>query len=56
MTNISVAPLTVADYADENGIVTTFGLFDAIEDWRENLIETQLLLDVIAAWRSDKPV
>ena len=55
-TNITVAPLTVADYADENGIVTTFGLFDAIEDWREDLIETQLLLDVIDAWRSDKPV
>jgi PKD repeat protein len=55
-TNITVAPLTVADYADENGIVTTFGLFDAIEDWRQDLIETRLLLDVIDAWRSDQPV
>jgi hypothetical protein len=55
-TDITVAPLTVADYADENGIVTTLGLFDAIEDWREDLIETRLLFDVIDAWRSDGPV
>jgi hypothetical protein len=55
-TNITVAPLTVADYADENGIVTTLGLFDAIEDWREDLIETRLFFDVIDAWRSDGPV
>jgi hypothetical protein len=55
-TNITVALLTVADYADENRIVTTFGLFDAVEDWREDLIETRLLLDVIDAWRSDQPV
>ncbi len=55
-TDITVAPLTVADYADENGIVTTLGLFDAIEDWREDLIETRLFFDVIDAWRSDGPV
>jgi hypothetical protein len=54
--NVAVAPLTVADYADENGIVTTFGLFDAVDDWRQELIETRLLLDVIDAWRNDTQV
>jgi len=53
---VRVDPLTVADYTNENGIVTTFGLFDAVDDWRQNLIETPLLLDVVAAWRSDQPV
>jgi len=55
-TEITVDPLTVADYANENGNVTTFGLFDAVDDWRQDLIETRLLFDVINAWRSDDPV
>ncbi len=49
---VTVNPLTVAEYANESGIVTTFGLFDAVEDWRQNRIEAQLLFDVITAWPS----
>jgi surface protein len=51
---VTVNPLTVAEYANESGIVTTFGLFDAVEDWRQNRIEAQLLFDVITAWRTEK--
>lgn len=43
-------------YANEDGIIDTPGLLDAIADWRSDVIETTLLLDVIDAWRSGEPV
>lgn len=46
----------VGAYADEDGIVGTDGLRDAIEEWREGDIETDLLRDVIEAWRSGEEV
>jgi hypothetical protein len=36
--------------------VTTTDLFDAIDDWRNDRIDTAWLLDVIDFWRSDVPV
>ena len=47
---------SVSDYADEDGIVQTSGLLDAIGDWRDGKIDTSLLLDVIGAWRQGTPV
>lgn len=44
-------------YTDpETRVVTTLGLFDAIEDFRNDRIPTLLLFDVIDAWRSEQPV
>lgn len=40
----------------ETRVVTTFGLFDAIEDFRNDEIPTLFLFDVIDAWRSEQPV
>lgn len=47
---------SVADYTDDDGIVDTNGLRDAIDDWRSEEIDTDLLRDVIDAWRSGDPV
>jgi len=52
-----VASVTVPDdrvdaYRDGDGIVTTDGLRTAISDWRVDGIDTDLLRDVIAAWRA----
>jgi len=46
----------VCAYTDEDGVVDTNGLLDAIDDWRSDDIDTGLLLDVIDGWRSDDPV
>ena len=46
----------LATYADEDGVVETDGLLDAISDWRGDDIDTDLLLDVINAWRSGEDV
>ena len=43
---------SVTDYANDEGIVDTDGLRDAIDDWRAGDIDTGLLRDVIDAWRS----
>ena len=42
---------TLEDYTDEEGSTNTGNLRDAIDDWRDNQIETDLLRDVIDAWR-----
>ena len=47
---------SVVTYADEDGVVETDGLLDAISDWRGDDIDTDLLLDVINAWRSGEDV
>ncbi|WP_255192313.1 S8 family serine peptidase [Natronobeatus ordinarius] len=57
----AVAPFTIteselAQYADEDGIIATDGLRNAIDDWRDGEIETDLLRDVIDAWRSGENV
>jgi len=43
-------------YANEDDIVDENGLRAAIADWREDDISTDLLRDVIAAWRSSDQV
>jgi len=42
----------LARYANEEGLLDTDGLRDAIGDWREGEIDTDLLRDAIGAWRS----
>ena len=39
-------------YADEDGIVRSGGVTDAIADWQSGVITTSLLLEVIDAWNS----
>jgi len=46
----------IDDYANENDVVDTEGLRDAIDDWRAGDIDTELLREVIDAWRSGEPV
>lgn len=43
---------TVADYSNEDGVVTTTGLSEEIDDWRDDEIDIELLGDVIDYWRS----
>lgn len=47
---------SVEEYADDDGVVQTTGLLDAIADWQAGEIETLLLLDVIDAWQSGEQV
>lgn len=47
---------SVADYTDENGIVRTAGLSRAVADWQDSLIDTDLLIAVLDAWRSGTPI
>jgi len=47
---------SVKDYTDENDVVQTTGLREAIEDWRSSEIDTGLLRDVIDFWRSGEQV
>jgi hypothetical protein len=44
------------DYANENGIIDSSGLRDAVADWRADDIDTVLLREVVTAWRSGDPV
>ena len=46
----------LVDYANEDGVVDTTGLRDAVDDWQANVIGTDLLQDVIEAWSSGDPV
>ena len=43
-------------YADDDGIVRSDGVTDAIADWESGVITTSLLLEVINAWNSGDPV
>jgi len=47
---------SLADYANEDGIVDTDGLREAIDDWRAGGIDTDLLREVIGFWRTGQPV
>jgi hypothetical protein len=55
-TTVRVAEPTVGDYTNESGVVDQLGLIEAIADWRVDIVDTLLLLDVIDAWRSGDPV
>lgn len=54
--NVTVDPLTIANYANDDNIIEVSGLLNAIDDFRGESIETALLLDVIDAFRSGEPV
>jgi hypothetical protein len=57
LTVVGTATPSVADYTNAGGIVETPGLLDAIDDWRDtDEVGTDLLLEVIGAWRSQEPV
>ncbi len=49
-------PAGLARYTDEDGVVRTEGLREAISDWRAGEIDTDLLREAIGAWRSGEPV
>ncbi len=42
----------LATYANESGIINNSGLLTAVDDWRDDRINTFLLFDVVDAWRS----
>jgi len=46
----------LAEYANDDGIVDTDGLREAIDDWRADEIDTDLLRAAIDAWRTEEPV
>lgn len=46
----------VSTYADEDGIVRTDGLRNAIDDWRSGAVDTDLLRDTIDAWRTGETI
>ena len=47
---------TVEYYADNDGVVRSDGISEAINDWENGVIDMSLLLDVIGAWRSGEVV
>ena len=47
---------SVADYANEEGIIDTDGLREAASDWRTGEIDTELLREVVDYWRTGDPV
>ncbi|PGF14333.1 hypothetical protein CP556_21480 [Natrinema sp. CBA1119] len=47
---------SVADYANENGVVNMDGLRSAIDDWRTDDTSINLLRNVIDHWRTGEPV
>ncbi|PGF14340.1 hypothetical protein CP556_21780 [Natrinema sp. CBA1119] len=46
----------LAEYANDEGIVETGGLRDAISDWRRDNAQTDLLQKIIDAWRTEEPI
>jgi hypothetical protein len=46
----------VGTYANEDGIVRTSGVFAALNDWRDDTVDSDLVLDVVDAWRSENSV
>ncbi len=47
---------SVADYANEDGIVDASGLNQAFIDWQAGEIDASLLADVFSAWQDGEPV
>lgn len=45
-----------SEYANEDGVVDTQGVREATADWREDEIDTEMLREVIDAWRSGDPI
>ena len=48
-------PAELTTYTNEEDVVDTEGLLEAVEDWRQGSIETSLLLDAIGYWRTGDP-
>ena len=47
---------TLFDYTNNNDVVDTANLREAINEWQNDEAETKLLRDVIDAWRSGDPI
>jgi hypothetical protein len=47
---------TVAEYADEDGVVRAAGLQNAFSDWAAEEIAASVLQSVFSAWQSGEPV
>lgn len=47
---------SVEPYVNDEGVVETDGLIDAIEDWADGAIDTELVAEIIDYWQSDTPV
>ncbi len=48
--------LTVESYANDDGVVDTDGLREAVDDWRVDRIDTDLLHDVVDVWETGEQV
>lgn len=46
----------VAEYANEEGVIDTPGVLEAIADWRAGELDTDQLDEAVAYWRSREPV
>ena len=46
----------VTDYTNDNDVVDTDSLREAVANWRAGEINTELLQEVVNAWRSGDPV
>jgi len=55
-TDGSTGPPSVAEYANDQGIVDIDGVSDAISDWQNGEIGIGLVSDIISAWQSGNPV
>ncbi|WP_255192792.1 MSCRAMM family protein [Natronobeatus ordinarius] len=49
-------PHELAPYADDDGIVQTDGLRNAIDDWRSGSVDTNLLRAAVDAWKTGDPI
>jgi hypothetical protein len=52
--NITDSP-SIYNYTDEGGTVDRGGFYDAVEDWQDGEIGSDLLLEAYAAWRGSSP-
>ncbi|MFC6720691.1 hypothetical protein [Halobacteriaceae bacterium SHR40] len=46
----------VGEYTDQDGVIDTDGLRNAVADWQAGDIDTDLLREVVTAWQSGDPI
>jgi surface glycoprotein (TIGR04207 family) len=56
VTKVDSGKPVITEYANEENIIDTGGLLQAIADWRSGEVDTSILLEVINNWRSRDPV
>jgi len=55
-TSVALGDNALDSYTNDDGVITTDGLREAISDWRSEQIETTELRQVIEHWRSEEPI